>query len=130
MPSAAEVADRLYARWNSDGLSVLRDCVDPTIELITDPLRPEESVLRGVEGWEEWVARWEQRYDEVHVNVDALLPMDGEHVLALVSFSATPTGGNTPLSWAAAHLWTVRDGRIAGWEAHMDLAAARDTLDS
>ena len=44
--------------------------------------------------------------------------------------SATPTGGNTPLSWAAAHLWTVRDGRITGWEAHMDLAAARETLDA
>jgi len=130
MPTATEVADLLYARWNSDGLSVLRDTVDPAIELITDPLRPEESALRGVEGWEEWVARWEQRYDAVHVNVDALVPMDGEHVLALVSFSATPTGGNIPLSWAAAHLWTVREGRIARWEAHMDLAAARHTLDA
>ena len=41
-----------------------------------------------------------------------------------------PTGTDTPLSWAAAHLWTVREGRIAGWETHMDLAAARETLDA
>jgi ketosteroid isomerase-like protein len=129
MSSPLDVADRLYARWNSDGLSVLADSVDPSIELITDPLRPAESALRGVDGWERWVARWEQSYEQVHVNVDALVPMDRENVLALVSITATPTGSVNPLSWAAAHLWTVREGRIARWETHMDLAAARRTLD-
>ena len=129
MSTAADVADRLYERWNSDGLAVLADSVDPSIELITDPLRPAESALHGVDGWERWVARWEQSYDDVHINVDALVPMDRENVLALVSITATPTGAASPLSWAAAHVWTVRDGRIARWEAHMDLAAARRTLD-
>ncbi len=129
MSSSLDVADRLYERWNSDGLAVLADSVDPSIELITDPLRPAESALRGVDGWERWVARWEQSYQQVHVNVDALVPMDPENVLALVSITATPTGASAPLSWAAAHLWTVRDGRIARWETHMDLAAARRTLD-
>lgn len=130
MPTAAEVADRLYDTWNSAGLSVLIDRVDPSIELICDPLRPDESALHGVAGWQEWVARWEERYEAVHVTVDALLPMDGEHVLALVSIDAKPTGAGAPLSWAAAHLWTVREGRIAGWETHLDLAAARRTLDA
>ncbi len=129
MSSATDVADRLYERWNSDGLAVLADSVDPSIELITDPLRPDESALHGPDGWERWVQRWEQSYDHVHINVDALVPMDPENVLALVSITATPAGATTPLSWAAAHLWTVREGRIARWEAHMDLAAAARTLD-
>lgn len=130
MTPAVEVADRLYARWNADGLSVLADSVDPSIELITDPLRPAESVLRGLEGWQQWVARWEQRYEGVHVTVDVLVPVDAEHVLAFVSISATPAGAASPLRWAAAHLWTVRDGRIAGWQTHLDLAAARRTLET
>jgi ketosteroid isomerase-like protein len=130
MTPAVEVADRLYERWNNAGLSVLTDSVDPAIELICDPLRPAESVLRGVSGWEHWVARWDQRYHDVHVTVDALVPMDPEHVLAFVSISGTPTGTASPLSWAAAHLWTLREGRIAGWEPHLDLAAARRTLDA
>ena len=130
MATATEVADRLYARWNTDGLSVLADSVDPSIELITDPLRPAESALRGVEGWKRWVARWEQSYEHVHIDVDALVPVDPEHVLAFVSITATPTRGSKPLSWAAAHLWTVRDDRIARWETHLDLAAARRTLDA
>jgi ketosteroid isomerase-like protein len=130
MTPAVEVADRLYARWNDAGLSVLADSVDPAIELICDPLRPDRSVLRGVAGWEQWVARWEQRYEDVHVTVDGLVPMDAEHVLAFVSITAKPTGAANPLHWAAAHLWTVRDGRIAGWEPHLDLAAARRTLDA
>jgi ketosteroid isomerase-like protein len=130
MMPALEATDRLYARWNAEGLSVLGDSVDPSIELVTDPLLGEESALRGVAGWELWVDRWEQRYDDVHVNVDALVPVDGEHVLAFVTISATPTGAESALNWAAAHLWTLREGRIARWETHLDLAAARRTLEA
>jgi ketosteroid isomerase-like protein len=129
MSTPVEVADRLYARWNAGGLAMLADSIDPAVEVITDPLRPDES-LRGVDGWRQWVARWEQRYDRVQVTVDGLVPMDAEHVLAFVSISATPNGAATPVRWAAAHLWTLRDGRVAGWETHLDLAAARRTLEA
>jgi ketosteroid isomerase-like protein len=129
MTTAVEVADRLYQRWNSDGVAGLGDCVDPAIVLICDPLRPAQSALRGLAGWEQWVARWEEAYEHVRITVDGLVPVDGEHVLALVSITATPIGATVPLRWAAAHVWTLRDGRIAGWATHLDLAAARDTLD-
>lgn len=129
MTTAVAAAGRLYARWNAAGLGVLTDCVDPGVELICDPLRPNESALRGLEGWEQWVARWERRYETLQITVDGLVPVDVEHVLALVSIDATPKGTATPLRWAAAHLWTLRDGRIAGWEPHLDLAAARRTLE-
>lgn len=130
MTPAVEVADRLYVRWNAAGLSVLSDLVDPGIEVICDPLHRAESALRGPGGWREWVARWERRYEAVHVTVDGLVPVDAEHVLAFVSIEATPQGATVPLRWAAAHLWTLRNGRIAGWEPHLDLAAARRTLDA
>jgi ketosteroid isomerase-like protein len=129
MTTAVEVADRLYERWNADGVAVLGDCVDPAIVLITDPLRPVESALRGPDGWKQWVARWDDAYEHVRIVVDGLVPVDDEHVLALVSITATPIAAAEPLRWAAAHLWTLRDGRIAGWATHLDLAAARDTLD-
>ena len=130
MTTAVEVADALYERWNSDGLSVLSDSVDPDVELICDPLRPTESALHGIDGWQQWVARWERAYESVRITVDGLVPLDREHVLAFVSITAMPAGASEPLQWAAAHLWTVREGRIAGWETHLDLAAARQTLDS
>ena len=129
VPTPTEVADRLYDRWNTDGLSVCADSVDPAIELICDPLRPDETALRGIEGWQQWVARWEEGYEAMHITVDGLVPVDHEHVLALVSISATPRGGHHPLRWAAAHLWCVRNGRIARWETHLDLGAARRTLE-
>jgi hypothetical protein len=49
-PSALDVADELYARWNDGGLSVVTERVDPDIEL-------------GVAGWNHWVARWESHVD-------------------------------------------------------------------
>jgi ketosteroid isomerase-like protein len=127
--TAAELADHVYARWNEGGLSVLADWVHPEIELICDPLRPAESCLRGIDGWRSWVARWESGYGSMHVTIDGLVPIEREHVLALVSIEATPTGGTQPLRWAAAHVWTVRDGRIARWETHVDIGVARATLD-
>lgn len=127
-PTAAEVADQLYTRWNDDGLDVLTDKVDPDIELVCDPLRPDESTLRGLDGWKEWVARWNEGYESMHITIDGLIPMSGEHVLALVSIDAKPRGGNHELSWAAAHVWTTREGRIARWESHVDIALARGTL--
>jgi ketosteroid isomerase-like protein len=127
-PTAADVADQLYARWNDDGLSVLTDSVDPDVELICDPLRPVESALRGIEGWKQWVARWDESYETMHITIDGLIPMGAEHVLALVSITATPRSGGKELRWAAAHVWTVRDGRIARWESHVDIALARGTL--
>jgi ketosteroid isomerase-like protein len=127
-PTAAEVTDQLYARWNDDGLDVLTDAVDPAIELICDPLRPAESTLRGLAGWKQWVARWTDSYEAMHITIDGLIPISDEHVLALVSITATPRGRQRELNWAAAHVWTVRDGLIARWEAHVDLALARGTL--
>jgi ketosteroid isomerase-like protein len=127
--TATEIADNVYARWKEGGLSVLTDRVHPEIELICDPLRPAESALRGIDGWNQWVARWESSYEAMHVTIDGLVPIDRDHVLALVSIEATPTGGTQPLRWAAAHVWTVREGRIARWETHLDLGVARRTLD-
>src|SRR3954447_8042330 len=87
--TATEVADHVYASWNKGGLSVLTDRVHPDIELICDPLRPAESALRGNAGWNQWVARWETSYQSMHVTIDGLVPIDSEHVLALVSIEAT-----------------------------------------
>jgi ketosteroid isomerase-like protein len=64
----------------------------------------------------------------MHITIDCLIPMSDEHVLALVSITATPRGRSQQLNWAAAHVWTVREGRIARWEPHVDIAVARGTL--
>ena len=125
---AAEVAERLYIRWNEDGLAALTECVDPEVELICDPLRPDASALRGLEGWRQWVARWDGGYEAMQITTDGVIPMGDDHALALVSITATPRGSRQELRWAAAHLWTIRDGRIARWESHVDLDVARGTL--
>ncbi len=94
---AADVAERLYIRWNEDGVAALTECVDPEVELICDPLRPDESALRGLEGWREWVARWDGGYETMQITTDGVIPMGDDHALALVSITATPRGGREPL---------------------------------
>jgi ketosteroid isomerase-like protein len=125
---AAEVAEELYLRWNEDGLAALTDRVHPDIELVCDALRPVETALHGLDGWRQWVARWDGGYEKMQITTDGVIPMGDEHALALVSITATPRGSQQELHWAAAHLWSIRDGRIARWESHVDLDAARGTL--
>jgi ketosteroid isomerase-like protein len=125
---AAEVAEELYLRWNEEGLAALTDRVHPDIELVCDALRPVETALHGLDGWRQWVARWDGGYEKMQITTDGVIPMGDEHALALVSITATPRGSCQELHWAAAHLWSIRDGRIARWESHVDLDAARGTL--
>jgi ketosteroid isomerase-like protein len=129
MTSAVELVEGLYARWNEGGLAEAEE-VDPAVELLQDPLVPNAATLHGVEGWRRWAARWEESFASLRLTPDAIVRIDAEHVLALVSITATPAGAAQPLTWAAAHVWTVRAGRIAGWRAHLDLAAVRATLDA
>jgi ketosteroid isomerase-like protein len=125
---AAEAAEQLYARWNEDGLAALTDSVHPEVELVFDALRPTETALRGLDGWRRFVARWDGGYETLQIRTDGVIPMGDDHALALVSITATPRGSRQELHWAAAHLWSFRDGRIARWESHVDLDAARGTL--
>lgn len=127
-PTAAEAAEQLYARWNEEGLQALTDSVHPEVELVCDSLRPIETALHGLDGWRQWVARWDGGYESMQITTDGVIPMDDDHALALVSITARPRGSEQELRWAAAHLWTFRDGRIAGWESHVDLDIARGTL--
>ena len=125
---AAEVAEQLYVRWNEEGLCALTDGVHPDVELVCDALRPVETSLHGLEGWRQWVARWDGGYETMQITPDGVIAMGDDHALALVSIIATPRGSQQQLRWAAAHLWTIRDGRIARWESHVDLDVARGTL--
>lgn len=125
---ATHVVEEIYDRWNAGELARLIDNVDLAVVLVCDPLRPDESTLYGLEGWQQWVARWEENYASMHVEIDGLIPVSHEHVLALVSMTATPRGSDQELTWAAAHVWTVQEGRITRWETHVDIALARGTL--
>lgn len=129
MPSSQDVTRELYERWNEQGVASLAPHVDPLVQLVCDPLRP-DAPLRGLEGWHEWAARWDSSYESVHITPDALVPLGPAQVLALVSITARPAGADEPLSWAAAHVWTFRDGLISGWQAHLDLDAALATLEA
>lgn len=126
--TAADLALELYARWSDGSLERAIDSVAADVQLVCDPLHPEDSVLRGADGWRRWVARWDEAYEAMDVTVDGLLPFDDAQVLAFVTIAATPRGTAHEISWGAAHLWTARGGRIVRWEPHVDLAAARGTL--
>lgn len=126
--TAADLAIELYGRWSDGRLERSTDSVAADVQLVCDPLHPEDSLLEGIEGWRRWVSRWDEAYEAMRVTIDGLVAFDDAHVLAFVTIAATPRGTSHEISWGAAHLWTARAGRIVRWEPHVDLAAARGTL--
>ncbi|MDQ3849531.1 MAG: nuclear transport factor 2 family protein [Actinomycetota bacterium] len=129
MAAAVEVIEHIYACWNAGEYAALSERVDPGVELIQDATLPTAPVLHGLDGWRHWMDRWAQAFPCLRFTADAIVPLSPECVLALVSVTARASGSDTPRTWAAAHLWTVRDGLVVRWQPHLDLDAARHTLD-
>ena len=53
---------------------------------------------------------------------------EGDRVVSLGSYSGTSKGTGRSMTAAFAHVWTVRDGRIAKFDMHTDTAKVLEEL--
>lgn len=108
--------------WNRDDWDAI--IANATSDFELDMSRA-EGPFRGVYGvgqvrrfWESFAANWESRRFEAHEFVDA-----GEHVVVPVTLHTRGREG-IEVSARITHLWTFRDGRIAGMRMYQRRAEA------
>ena len=69
-------------------------------------------VYHGLEGvrdfFGDWLAAWRQWDSDLEELIDA-----GDDVIALMHVRAKGRYSGVPVEWRQAHLWTLRDGRLA-----------------
>ena len=63
--------------------------------------------------WLDWLTPWESYRIELEQGLDC-----GDRVVTLYDVFASPAGSTREVKLSGADVWTVRDGRIARWEAY------------
>lgn len=75
---------------------------------------------QGIDGliaaWQDWLSPWQTYWSEVEEFVDA----GEEHVLVLVRDHGRLRGSDSEVENISASVWTLRDGKIARIEFHLD----------
>ena len=56
------------------------------------------------------------------------LVADGDHVVALGTYSGTRTTSGATLDAPFAHAWTLRDGKVSAFQQYTDTAQWRDQM--
>jgi ketosteroid isomerase-like protein len=73
--------------------------------------------------WEacyEWLSSW----SDLHERLEQVSELDDGRILTRSHQTATGRGSGFPLDYQLSGIFTVRDGRIARWEMHIDPASA------
>jgi ketosteroid isomerase-like protein len=75
---------------------------------------------RGTDGftrvWEEWTSAFEN----FRIEIEETIAAGGEKVVSLVALTGRTRTGSVELSQQAAAVWTVRGGKLARAEFHLD----------
>jgi ketosteroid isomerase-like protein len=115
----AQLAARLFERWNSGKHDVDADLVDSEVELHT-PLSPAAASYQGHDGIRERVAEVEGRFEELRFEVNELRELDDGRVLATGVAHVRGHGSDIELDQPLEWLLTFRDGRLLRYEAFTD----------
>jgi ketosteroid isomerase-like protein len=98
----------------------LRELVHDAFELHLPEVYPEgEQVFRGPEGLKSWIAMFKEVWGEWRFELERVLPA-GDRVVALIRVLARGGSSGVRLSRETAHLWTIKDGRVASCEVYLD----------
>jgi ketosteroid isomerase-like protein len=82
---------------------------DPDVEI---EAHIDGQVYRGLDGVQEFFRDWLATWDELHSEVEEFIDL-GDDVIAMMHVRARGRHSGAPVGRREAHLWTVRDGRLA-----------------
>jgi len=122
-----EVVRRLYS-LAPDAAGVVRgdyddvfvDYFDPDFELVPPSTYPDtESSYRGQEGVRRWFQQLEEIWDDWRTEGERFFDA-GSQVVVFVRVSGTAKQSGAALAISAAHVLTLRDGRVTRTDVFLD----------
>jgi ketosteroid isomerase-like protein len=73
---------------------------------------PDASQYFGPEGFNEFIAKWTEAYDEFEQNVEEVIDAGDQDVVSILSQRARPRGSGSWVHLRFAVIWTVREGKL------------------
>ena len=107
-----------YAAFNERG-EFNTALYHPDVEWHNDPEWPGGGVHHGPDAVRRDMARQREAWGEARFEPVEIIRVDGR-ILVLVDVSVTGKASGAPVSLKGAHIFTVRDGKIAKVEAFTD----------
>ena len=111
-----------YAVFNERG-EIEGGLFHPDVEWHNDPEFPGAGVHRGAEAIRRDIARQREAWGEARFDPVEIIRTDGR-ILVLVDVSMTGKTSGAPVGVAGAHIFTLRDGKVARVEAFTDRSRA------
>jgi ketosteroid isomerase-like protein len=113
--------------WNRRDLVWILEQATPDLEFHTAQLFPGiEPIYRGREGMVEfWTSFIEEPWALFRLEVDEMVAVDDERVLALLTFTGTERESGDEVSTRYAHLATFRGDEVSRIDAYADWDEAR-----
>jgi uncharacterized protein len=107
-----EVIRALYERANRGDMDGVFDLCHPDAEWESDPRVLDGGVHRGREEVQRFLDDQAAPFDAMVVEPERLIAKD-DSVVALIRVRGRPRGSTAEFELRIAHLWTLRDGKVA-----------------
>jgi ketosteroid isomerase-like protein len=125
-----EIVRSAYDAFNRGDLEAGARVFDASIEWRTPANFPEAGTWRGEEEVRRGFAELTEPWDDLHADVQDLIPAGEGRVLALVRFSARGRGTGLDVRGAGvdSQVWTLRGGKVVSVEMHSGTAAGFEAV--
>lgn len=124
--SSTEIVAEVYAAFHRKDLEAIVERVAPDAEIYQTERLPWGGRYRGVEGILAFLGRLAERV-ESEVSMDALFEA-GDRVVQVGRTRGRVRSSGEPFDVREVHVWRLREGRIVGFEAHIDTPAMETAL--
>jgi ketosteroid isomerase-like protein len=105
-----DVVRSVYEAFAAADADRIADHLHADVELI-DPDLPGGGTFSGIAGVFEFLRLWGEGFNELHIEVEELIPMD-DRVVAVVHQHGVAETSGVPVDMHDAHLWIVEDGLV------------------
>jgi ketosteroid isomerase-like protein len=118
-----EVVRRIYDAFAKGGTSAIpTELVAPDFELVLFPAFT-SGPFQGQQGMVDFAREFDAMFDEYRLEAEEFLDIE-DRVAVVVRFRGRGKGGGVPVDERIAHVWTLRDGKLARGDFFSDPAEA------
>jgi ketosteroid isomerase-like protein len=115
---SVKLTQDIFVGYNRGGTEAMVECYDPDVELVAPPEWPEEHVLWGHDGVRQIVANWEEQFDDFRIDLDKVIDIGENSVLALCNICGRIKGSDREIVQPTALHFEFGDGKVTPWQAY------------
>jgi ketosteroid isomerase-like protein len=120
MSANKELIEQLYASFGKGDIPAVLESVDDSVQWSVPLTLPQGGEFKGKDGVLEFFQGLGGKWDPLSVEVEAVNDLGKDTVVGVVHGTGSLAGGG-PAEYGAAHVFTVRDGKITRFREYADL---------